>query len=330
MKIYDCSQMQKPSKPYKSHMLIRLFTGMRRESAVYRFTKMKKQLRQPEITCEASIIPTILSFLRSGSNPDSNSQPSFILEMHQLKELIRKCWQVLCPLWSESNTETEPKTEVTLPTKKLTGFSSGELLAEMDLTSPSSTSIYPTPAKKLRRSSPVPSHEELLAQRFSNTNEEQASKPSKQTYPRQSEISTTTLEQEPRPSRSIQKNLFSKLRKMLYFILAEAPPTKALLLDLPLELLDYIVYYLPLPSKACLALCNKGLYQLYCTALKDNQLRFPRMPLIGRRYILTDAYHHRMTLLMQLENRHWACCGRCQKLHPCREFYPRKINTHGP
>lgn len=117
---------------------------------------------------------------------------------------------------------------------------------------------------------------------------------------------------------------------MLYFILAEAPPTKALLLDLPLELLDYIVSYLPLPSKACLVLCNKGLYQLYCIELKDNQLRFPRMPLIGRRYILTDAYHHRMTLLMQLENRHWACCGRCQKLHPCREFYPREINTHGP
>lgn len=97
--------------------------------------------------------------------------------MHQLKELIRKCWNVLCPKWSESNTEIEPKTEVTLPTKKLTGFSSGELLAEMDLTSPSSTSIYQAPAKKLRRSSPVPSHEELLAH-FSNTNEEQASKPS--------------------------------------------------------------------------------------------------------------------------------------------------------
>lgn len=200
----------------------------------------------------------------------------------------------------------------------------------MDFTSPSSTSIYSAPAKNPRRSSPGPSHEELLAQRFSNTNEEQASKPSRQTYPRQSGILTTTLEQEPRRSRSIQKEIFSKLRKMLSFILAEAPPTKALLLDLPLELLDYIVSYLPLPSKACLALCTKGLYQLYNTVLKDDQLRFPRMPLIGRRYILTDAYHHSMTLLMQLENRHWACCGRCQKLHPCREFYPREIDTLGP
>lgn len=37
-------------------------------------------------------------------------------------------------------------------------------------------------------------------------------------------------------------------------------------------------------------------------------------------YLTTEEYHQRMTLLIQLENWRWLCCGQCQKLHPRKEF----------
>lgn len=52
-------------------------------------------------------------------------------------------------------------------------------------------------------------------------------------------------------------------------------PEKALVLDLPLEILDYIVSYLPISSKAGFALCPTSLHQLYSTVLQDEQLHFP-------------------------------------------------------
>ena len=107
-------------------------------------------------------------------------------------------------------------------------------------------------------------------------------------------------------------------------------PKKALVLDLPLEILDYIVSYLPIPSKVCLALCSTGLYQLYSTVLQDEQLSFPHMRLVGDRYLETDAYHHRMTLLMQLEDHRWLCCGKCQKLHPWKEWDQHNVCMKSP
>lgn len=97
-------------------------------------------------------------------------------------------------------------------------------------------------------------------------------------------------------------------------------PHEKSLTNFPTEILDIVVSHLPLPSKVCLALGCKGLYQLYSSVLKAKELHFPRASQNGRWYITTEEYHHRMTLLLQLENHHWACCGRCQKLHPRQEF----------
>ena len=64
--------------------------------------------------------------------------------------------------------------------------------------------------------------------------------------------------------------------------------------------------------------------------LQDEQLSFPRMGLVGDRYLETGAYHHRMTLLMQLEDRRWLCCGKCRKLHPWKEWDWHNVCTEGP
>lgn len=45
---------------------------------------------------------------------------------------------------------------------------------------------------------------------------------------------------------------------------------------------------------------------------------------------LTEAYYHRMTFLTQLENHHWASCGRCQKLNPREEFLWGELNLRAP
>ena len=37
-----------------------------------------------------------------------------------------------------------------------------------------------------------------------------------------------------------------------------------------------------------------------------------------------------MTFLIQLENDTWACRGRCQRLHPRKEFPPRQLKKYAP
>lgn len=99
------------------------------------------------------------------------------------------------------------------------------------------------------------------------------------------------------------------------------PTEKRILSDLPLELVEHVFSYLPLPSKVCLTISSKGFYQLFSHVLGANELRFPLMPRDSLKYVSSEAYRLRMTLLAQLENRSWACCGRCQKLHLRHEFH---------
>ena len=89
--------------------------------------------------------------------------------------------------------------------------------------------------------------------------------------------------------------------------------------DLPLEILEHIFTCLQLPSKVCLALSSKRFHDLFSSVLGAKELSFP---LLGQKeaYVITEEYHQRMTLLTQLEDSRWACCGRCQKLHPREEF----------
>ena len=89
---------------------------------------------------------------------------------------------------------------------------------------------------------------------------------------------------------------------------------------MPMELLLDIFSLLELPSQVCLAMTCKGLYQLFGSVLQADDLWFPRLSSRKGRYPQTKEYHLRMTLLVQLEDRRWACCAACQKLHPRKEF----------
>lgn len=91
-------------------------------------------------------------------------------------------------------------------------------------------------------------------------------------------------------------------------------------LDLPIELLQHIFSYLPLPSQVCLALSSKGLYALFNSVLGASELRFPAMPRNEESYAMSEECYLRTTLLTQLEDSHWEFCVGCQKLHPCQEF----------
>lgn len=105
---------------------------------------------------------------------------------------------------------------------------------------------------------------------------------------------------------------------------------KTLIFHLPIEIFDRVFSHLPSSSKACLALSCKGLYQVYRSVLADEELRFPRLSLNEGLYIKTKVYHQRMNLLIQLEDKSWACCGRCEMLHR-REVFPScKIQSYPP
>lgn len=108
-------------------------------------------------------------------------------------------------------------------------------------------------------------------------------------------------------------------------------PTKSLLLDLPPELFDHIITYLPILTRFCLALSSNGLYSLHSSSIADTTetLRFPHLPPPlpeTDRVDITDAYYERMAFLINLGSRRWAFCGRCLVLHPRKAFPRRQLN----
>lgn len=123
------------------------------------------------------------------------------------------------------------------------------------------------------------------------------------------------------------KQLASKALRVLSR--ADSERRKKNLLDLPTDLLLQIFSYIPLHSQASLTLSSKGLYQLFNHVLKSKELRFPRMPRKSQKaYWKTDQRLHRMSLLVLLQKKTWACCGRCQKLHPRSEFPWQQLMDH--
>lgn len=87
---------------------------------------------------------------------------------------------------------------------------------------------------------------------------------------------------------------------------------------------------LSLTSQVCLAISSKRFHQLFSYVLEAEELHFPRMPRNGLAYITTEQYNIRMSLLIQLQNDNWACCGRCQRLHPSREFSAQQLIDYDP
>ena len=80
-----------------------------------------------------------------------------------------------------------------------------------------------------------------------------------------------------------------------------------------------------------MALSSKGLYALFGSVLRAKKLRFRLMPRNGKTYYaISEECHLRMTLLTQLEDSRWACCARCQKLHPRQEFPRYELKESHP
>ncbi|ODM15587.1 hypothetical protein SI65_08821 [Aspergillus cristatus] len=101
------------------------------------------------------------------------------------------------------------------------------------------------------------------------------------------------------------------------------------IVDLPPELLFQVVSDLPLLTKACLVLSSRRLYKILGFVLEAKELHFLRTPQNGQRYVDSKEYEAN-DFLTQLEDDTWACRGRCQRLHPRKEFLPRKLKKHAP
>ena len=107
-------------------------------------------------------------------------------------------------------------------------------------------------------------------------------------------------------------------------------PVKRTIFDLPAKLLLRVFSFLSLTNQVCLAISSKRFHQLFSYVLEAEELHFPRMPRNGLAYITTEQYNIRMSLLIQLQNDNWACCGRCQRLHPSREFSAQQLIDYDP
>lgn len=121
--------------------------------------------------------------------------------------------------------------------------------------------------------------------------------------------------------------------RWIYHILSgrcEKSSVKQTILDLPIKLLLRVFSFLSLPSQVCLAISSKRFHQLFGYVLEAEELRFPRMPRNRLAYTTTEQYNIRMALLIQLQNDDWACCGRCQRLHPSREFSAQQLVDYDP
>lgn len=93
------------------------------------------------------------------------------------------------------------------------------------------------------------------------------------------------------------------------------------ILDLAEKVLYNICRCLPLVDQVCLSLTCKKLYWMFGTIGKHEDLAFPRLLAIRIPILCVNSPDVvRNRLLRRLENRHWAYCAECLKLHPRKEF----------
>lgn len=89
--------------------------------------------------------------------------------------------------------------------------------------------------------------------------------------------------------------------------------------------LQKIYQYLSLVDRVCLSLSCKELFALFGTIVKHKDLVFPRLLHIRAPILCVNSQDvPRNQLLLRLEDRRWAYCGKCLKLHPRKEF-PRYL-----
>lgn len=107
------------------------------------------------------------------------------------------------------------------------------------------------------------------------------------------------------------------VRWILYTLRGTFKLRESILFRLPAEILFQILSHLSLPSKVCLALSCKSMYNLLSPVFKESELQFPRMPRVRFEDKLPST---RARTLIQLRNSRWLFCAACQKLHPINEI----------
>lgn len=122
-----------------------------------------------------------------------------------------------------------------------------------------------------------------------------------------------------------QTQLYNFIREITSALLRIARsivyPAEPVILDIPLEILLHIASYLPLQDHVCLAFTCKTLNGKLGSVFSASELGFPRM------LSKESPRSPRITLLTQLEDDRWACCGGCQKLHPRKEITRQQMRV---
>lgn len=98
-------------------------------------------------------------------------------------------------------------------------------------------------------------------------------------------------------------------------------PKYSAILCLDERILKKIYQHLSLVDQVCLSLSCKELFGLFGTIVKHKDLEFPRLLRIRNPILCVNSQDVlRNQLLLRLENRRWAYCAKCLKLHPRKEF----------
>jgi hypothetical protein len=116
----------------------------------------------------------------------------------------------------------------------------------------------------------------------------------------------------------------SRCRRMLSRLLHiswKKVPKYSAILCLDERILQKIYQHLSLVDQVCLSLSCKELFGLFGTIAKHKDLEFPRLLRIRNPTLCVNSKDvPRNQLLLRLENRRWAYCAQCLKLHPRKEF----------
>lgn len=91
-------------------------------------------------------------------------------------------------------------------------------------------------------------------------------------------------------------------------------------LRLPDHILHSIYEHLSLVDQVCLSLSCRTFFDLYGSVVKHVEFAFPRLFILRLPMALKSQAVLRNQLLLRLQNRRWACCWGCLKLHPRKEF----------
>ena len=110
------------------------------------------------------------------------------------------------------------------------------------------------------------------------------------------------------------------LRSLLHIFWKKVPKYSTILC-LDERILQKIYQHLSLVDQVSLSLSCKELFGLFGTIVKHKDLEFPRLLRIRNPILCVNSQDVlRNQLLLRLENRRWAYCARCLKLHPRKEF----------